>query len=43
MLPVASMNLMEASELKEMICGEDTIEWERDQLSEHLHPSGTLS
>jgi len=37
------MNLMEASELKEMICGEDTIEWERDQLSEHLHPSGTLS
>jgi len=42
-LPVESLDLVAPGELKEMICGEDTIEWEKDQLKEHLHAKAPMT
>lgn len=38
-----ALSLLSASELKELICGEDAIEWEKQHLLDHLHPQGTLN
>lgn len=42
-IPISSLNSLTGFELKEMICGEDTIEWTQQQLINHLHPSGTFA
>mmetsp|Transcript_23080 Transcript_23080/g.58286 ORF Transcript_23080/g.58286 Transcript_23080/m.58286 type:complete len:698 (-) Transcript_23080:580-2673(-) len=42
-LPVQSLLSLSPRELMDMICGEDKIEWDKTQLQQHLHPSGTLS
>ena len=42
-MPIGALSILSSSELKELICGEDTIEWERQQLLDHLHPQGTLN
>ena len=40
-LPVQSLLSLSPRELMDMICGEDKIEWDKTQLQQHLHPSGT--
>lgn len=42
-MPIQSLWSLSPRELKEMICGEDKIEWDEQQLLRHLHPSGSLN
>lgn len=42
-LPVECLEAFTACELRDMICGEDSIEWDERELLDHLHPSGGLT
>mmetsp|Transcript_89616 Transcript_89616/g.159100 ORF Transcript_89616/g.159100 Transcript_89616/m.159100 type:complete len:2405 (-) Transcript_89616:69-7283(-) len=42
-LPVECFDAFSAAELRDMICGEDTVEWGERELLDHLHPSGGLT
>eukprot|EP00933_Yihiella_yeosuensis_P034914 TRINITY_DN28408_c0_g1_i1.p1 TRINITY_DN28408_c0_g1~~TRINITY_DN28408_c0_g1_i1.p1 ORF type:complete len:262 (+),score=44.93 TRINITY_DN28408_c0_g1_i1:62-787(+) len=42
-LPVECFKAFTASELRDMFCGEDRVEWGERELLDHLHPSGGLT
>jgi len=42
-LPAECFSAFSASELREMFCGEDRVEWGERELLDHLHPSGGLT
>ncbi|CAJ1359385.1 unnamed protein product [Effrenium voratum] len=42
-LPVECLSAFDATELRDMICGEDTVEWGERELLDHLHPSGSMT
>lgn len=42
-LPWEGLETFSAEELRDMFCGEETIEWDQDSLLDHVHPVGTLT
>ncbi|CAE8627380.1 unnamed protein product, partial [Polarella glacialis] len=42
-LPVQSLVSFSRSELREMFCGEDRIDWDEQALLNHMHPTGGLT
>lgn len=41
--PIGCLAIFTPSELREMFCGEDRIEWDEQQLLAHFHPGGGLT